>query len=178
MLFAMVSAQAFAQAPANITQATDLAFIAFGKACAPNVGNAAGMETEIKAEGFLPAPPVIADQLSKDRSEAVWLFPGPDIGVSVLTKPGGLSCRVFLQRGDLTKLTSEFRAVIQGVAGPLLVVKKVSDQDVGPLHILAFRVHKDPQPAGSADRAFALTVNRSANSGVAAIITSAAVKQE
>ena len=160
--------------------ATDAAFATFLGGCAPNVGDAAATEAFVRARGFVPASFAVTARVAPDGGKRVWLLPERDIGVSVLTEPNGLACRVYLRRGDLIALRIRFISAVEGLAGPSMTVEGLGDVAATPggrtAVNLTYRVHGEPRLPGRPDRLFSLTTNGAPDAYAAAILTVAEVR--
>jgi hypothetical protein len=158
------------------SRATRAALQAFTEGCALHLGDLAGAVAALNAQGLRPPPPAFSPPFSRAPNDTLLLRPEPDLGIAAVVAPDALTCRVYLQQGELAVLRSDFIRVVEGIARPGVVVAKVSETTTGPVANLAYRVSVPAQTGAGADRLFSLTTNTAPASGVGAILTVAAVR--
>lgn len=118
-------AQGAAVDPVRVTQATARLF---GQGCVRNLGQEAGLREVVRAAGLRPVP---ADQAAPHlggRPGTLFVSDDPGLPVAVLVRPAAAQCEVRAPVADLSAAETEFRGMVEGLAGPRVLVRRESEE--------------------------------------------------
>ena len=111
--------------PVRVTRA---AMRLFSQGCIGNLRQEAGLREVVQGAGLRPAP---ADQATPHlgrRPGTLFVSSDPGLPVAVIMRPDAAQCEVRSPVADLSSAESEFRNLIDGLAGPRVLVRRDSEE--------------------------------------------------
>ncbi len=111
--------------PVRVTRA---AMRLFSQGCVGNLRQEAGLKEVVQAAGLRPAA---ADQAAPHlggRPGTLFVSSDPGLPLAVIMRPAAAQCEVRAPVTDLSSAESEFRSLVEGLAGPRVVVRRDSEE--------------------------------------------------
>lgn len=127
IFFAGSGPVARADGPADPARTTQTAMGLFRQGCIQNLRQEVGLLDALKAAGLRGAP---ADQAAPHlggRPGALFVSADPALPVAVIVRPGAAQCEVRAQTADMALAEREFRGMIEGLAGPKVMIRRDSE---------------------------------------------------
>ncbi len=122
------SLPARAEDAADPVQVTRAAVRLFGQGCIRNLRQEAGLREVAKAAGLRPAP---ADQAALHlggRPGTLFVSADPGLPLVVIMRPAAAQCEVRTPTADVSLAESEFRGMVQGLAGPKVMIRRDTEE--------------------------------------------------
>ena len=120
----------FAQAdgaadPVRVTQA---AMRLFSQGCIRNLRQEAGLQDAVQAAGLRPVPADQATPHLGGRPGALFVSNDHGLPVALVARPAAAQCEVRAPTTDISYAESEFRRLVEGLAGPRVMVRRDSEE--------------------------------------------------
>ncbi len=156
--------------PARVTQA---AMRLFNQGCVRNLRQESGLRDVVHAAGLRPTP---ADQAALHlggRPGTLFISDDPGLPLAVIVRPAAAQCEVRTPTTDVPLAETEFRNLIEGLAGPKVMVRRDSEERSSaggrPGLSMVFSVGAPPLEEGGAR--FAMQARQPVPGGIALSIT-------
>ena len=111
--------------PVRVTRA---AVRLFSQGCIGNLRQEAGLREVVQAAGLRPAPADQATPHLGGRPGTLFVSVDPGLPVAVIMRPAATQCEVRAPVTDLSLAESEFRGMVEGLAGPRVMVRRDSEE--------------------------------------------------
>ena len=111
--------------PVRVTQA---AMRLFSQGCIGNLRQEAGLREVVQAAGLRTAPADQATPHLGGRPGTLLVSSDPGLPLAVIVRPAAAQCEVRAPVTDLSSAESEFRGLIDGLAGPRVMVRRDSEE--------------------------------------------------
>lgn len=111
--------------PVRVTQA---AMRLFSQGCIRNLRQEVGLQEVARAAGLRQAPADQATPHLGGRPGTLFVSNDPGVPLAVVVRPAAAQCEVRAPTADLSLAESEFRSLVEDLAGPRVMVRRDSEE--------------------------------------------------
>ena len=173
IVFAGGSSSARAEGAADPVRVTRAAVRLFDQGCVRNLRQEAGLLEAVRAAGLRPAP---ADQAALHlggRPGTLFVSDDPTLPLAIVARPAAAQCEVRAPTADIPLAEAEFRGLVEGLAGPAVVVRRDSEERsvAGTRPGISMVFSAGAPPLGEGGARFAMQARQPVPGGIALSMT-------
>ena len=128
LIFSTGGSPARAEGVADPVRVTQTAMRLFNQGCIRNLRQEAGLKEVLQAAGLRPAPADQATLHLGGRPGTLFVSNDPGLPVAVIMRPAAVQCEVRAPTTDISVAESEFRGMVEGLAGPKVMIRRDTEE--------------------------------------------------